>query len=68
MEQMGRIPKQGDLFIYKNLCITVVKLDDRRIESAQIRYWNRKPQRKTDSLQILSPLRFLMSEEVVLFM
>ena len=37
MEQMGRIPKQGDHFTYRNLCITVTKLDDHRIESAQIK-------------------------------
>ena len=37
MEQMGRIPKQRDHFAYKNLCITVTKLDDHRIESAQIK-------------------------------
>ena len=37
MEQMGCIPKQGDHFTYRNLCITVTKLDDHRIESARIR-------------------------------
>ena len=37
MEQMGCIPKQGDCFTDRNLCITVTKLDDHRIESAQIK-------------------------------
>ena len=37
MEQMGCIPKQGDYYTYRNLCITVTKLDDHRIESAQIK-------------------------------
>ena len=37
MEQMGHIPKQGDHFTYRNLCITVTKLDDHRIESAHIK-------------------------------
>jgi len=37
MEQMGRIPKQGDHFTYRYLFITVTKLDDHRIESAQIK-------------------------------
>jgi len=35
MEQMGRISKQGDHFTYRNLFITVTKLNDHRIESAQ---------------------------------
>ena len=34
---MGRIPKQGDHFTYRYLFITVTKLDDHRIESAQIK-------------------------------
>ncbi len=34
MEQMGRIP---DCFTYRNLCITATKLNDHRIESAQIK-------------------------------
>lgn len=37
MEQLGRIPKQGDYYTYRNLYITVTKLDDHRIESAQIK-------------------------------
>lgn len=37
MEQMGRILKQGDYYTYRNLYITVTKLDDHRIESAQIK-------------------------------
>ena len=37
MEQMGSIPMQGGHFTYGNLCITAMKLDDHRIESAQIR-------------------------------
>ena len=36
MEQMGRIPSQGDHFDYGNLVITIEKLDDHRIESVGV--------------------------------
>lgn len=37
MEQMGRIPEQGDKFDYEHLTITVEKLDDHRIETVTVK-------------------------------
>ena len=31
LDQLGRLPVEGDQFIYENLAVTVTKLDQRRI-------------------------------------
>ncbi|MBR6186542.1 MAG: HlyC/CorC family transporter [Clostridia bacterium] len=36
MEEMGRIPEEGDRFDYENLTVTVTKLDDRRVETVTV--------------------------------
>lgn len=48
MEQMGRIPSQGDRFDYENLTITIEKLDDHRIESVTVTVRAPESTEKTD--------------------
>ena len=36
MEQLGRIPDQGDSFDYRNLTITATQTDDHRIQLATV--------------------------------
>ena len=37
MEQLNRIPEEGDSFQYENLTVTVSQLDDHRVESVTVR-------------------------------
>lgn len=36
MEMAGRIPVQGDCFLYENLEVTVMKMDEKRVEQVRV--------------------------------
>lgn len=37
MEELDRIPKEGDRFSYKNLEITVLQMKERRVEKVRVK-------------------------------
>jgi CBS domain containing-hemolysin-like protein len=43
MEQIGRIPREGDHFVYENLDVTVTRVDHRRVLEIQVRLLEQVP-------------------------
>ena len=36
MERLDRIPDEGDSFVYENLTVTVIQVDEHRVESVRV--------------------------------
>ena len=43
MEEVGRVPEEGDHFVYENLDVTVTKVDHRRVLEIRVVVLDQSP-------------------------